>query len=469
GTHWEYMSEDPIGKPVRPSVIVIGGGLAGLSAAFQLCDRGYKVTLLEKRGFVGGRAFSFTDKVTGFEVDNGQHVFMKCCTYYVGFLKKLGVYDRTYVQDRMKVQIIDGAKGASGLSSASLPTPFHLMPSFLRFKHLSTRDKALAIFAFLRIIAIGHEGRKALDGQTFYDWLLEHHQTKRAIDNFWSIIILPTLNDDVHHVSTNQAMMVFQEGFFKDPRGADIGYSRVGLTSLLGEEAPEYIRARGGEVMLSTNAASLIAEDGRISGVALGDGHNLTADYYVSAVPYHALSSILPSQIKDEPFFNKAANLTSSPIVNVHLWYDRPLARFEFAGFLNSRVQWVFNKSRMLREGGSSGQYLCLSLSGAREYVDMSKGEIGETFLREMEKALPGARQAKALQTLVVKEPMATFSPAPGALRCRLSPSTPIDNLFLAGEWTDTDWPSTMEGAVRSGVAAAREMVRRHEGFRRRS
>ncbi|MFQ5872341.1 MAG: hydroxysqualene dehydroxylase HpnE, partial [Dehalococcoidia bacterium] len=400
------MAEDSVGKPSRPAVIVIGGGLAGLAATCELCDRGYKVTLLEKRGFVGGRAYSFVDRVTGFEVDNGQHVFMRCCTAYVRFLKKLSVYRKTYVQDRMKVQIIDRTKGPSSLSSAPLPSPLHLMPSFLAFKHLSWRDKAMGLYACLKIMKVGRKGRKALDGQTFYDWLKEHHQTERAIHNFWNIIILPTLNDDVHHVSANQAMMVFQEGFFKDPRGADIGYSRVGLSSLLGDEALGYIRAGGGEVMLKTDVASLMLQDGRISGVALSEGGTLTADYYVSAVPYHALSSILPSQLGEEKFFHRASMLTSSPIVNVHIWYDRPVAGFEFAGFLNSKMQWVFNKSRMFREGHSHGQYICLSLSGARQYIDMPKEKLRQDFLGEMGRVLPRASVAQVLQASVVKEPM---------------------------------------------------------------
>ncbi|MEE9199700.1 MAG: hydroxysqualene dehydroxylase HpnE [Dehalococcoidia bacterium] len=431
-----------------------------MAAACELCDHGYSVTLLEKRGFVGGRAFSFRDHATGFEVDNGQHVFMKCCTYYIDFLKKLGVYEKTYVQDRMRVQIIDGAWGPSTLSSAPLPAPFHLLPSFLRYRHLSARDKALALYAVLRMLSIGDSGRRDLDGQTFYRWLKDQHQTERAIRNFWNIIVLPTLNDDVRHVSANQALMVFQEGLLKDPKGANIGYSRVGLTGLLADEASAYIREGGGEVMLKKGVASLMLEGRHIAGVALSDGDLLTADYYVSAVPYHVLPSILPPVLRDDPFFSRASGLTSSPIVNVHIWYDRPVAGFEFAAFLNSRVQWVFNKSRMLRHGGGKGQYLCLSISGAREYIDMPKEAIQKSFLEEMERVLPRARAAQVVQVTVVKEPKATFSPAPGALRYRLPSRTPVENLFLAGEWTNTDWPSTMEGAVRSGIAAAREVVK---------
>lgn len=453
------MATDSSGRRSRPSVIVVGAGLSGLAAACELSDLGCRVTLLEKRGFVGGRAYSFQDTTTGLEVDNGQHVFMKCCTSYVDFLKKLGVYSKTYVQDRMRVHIVDSVTGTSTLTSASLPSPFHILPSFLRFRHLSWIDKALVLYVSLRMIALGSDGRRALDGQPFYEWLREHHQSDAAISSFWNVIILPTLNDDVYHVSANQAIMVFQEGLFREAHSAGIGYSRVGLSTLLGDEAVSYIKERGGEVMLKRNVESFLLHDGHISGVALADGGVLTGDQFISAVPYHVLTSILPGQLQENRFFNKASKLTSSPIVNVHIWYDRPVLDLDFAGFINSRVHWVFNKSRIFGQGGRKGQYLSLSLSGAREYIGMPKEAIQETFIEEMQRILPKARAAHVLNVSVVKEPNATFSPAPNALRYRLPTRTPIDNLFLAGEWTDTDWPSTMEGAVRSGLAAAQEIV----------
>ena len=456
------MAKDAVGKSSRPNVLVIGGGLAGLAAASKLCDHGFRVKLLEKRGFLGGRAFSFTDRTTGFEVDNGQHVFMRCCTRYIAFLKRLGVFHKTYLQDRMEVQIIDRLRGASGLSSAPLPTPFHLLPSFATYRHLSAREKALALMASLRIIALGEKGRKELDGQTFYDWLKEHGQTDRTINNFWNVITLPALNDDVRRVSANQAMMVFQEGFFKNSRGAAIGYSRVGLTSLIEEEARRYIIDRGGELAVKMEAVGLRAAGGRIESVALTGGDLLTADYYVSAVPHYAFTTMLSTELRDDPFFGRAFALESSPIVNVHVWYDRPVAHFEFAAFLNSKVQWAFNKSRMYNRNGQGGQYICLSQSGARDLIDVPKEEIQQMFLEELSSLLPKADPARATHVSVVKEPMATFSPAPGALSHRLPAKTPIGNLFLAGEWTDTDWPSTMEGAVRSGEAAAKELVETH-------
>ena len=457
------MAEDAVGKSSRPSVLVVGGGLAGLAAASKLCDRGFRVKLLEKRGFLGGRAFSFTDRTTGFEVDNGQHVFMRCCTRYIAFLKRLGVFNKTYLQDRMKVQIIDGPRGASELSSAPLPTPFHLLPSFATYRHLSAREKALALMASLRIMALGEKGRKELEGQTFYDWLKDHHQTDRAIDNFWNVITLPTLNDEVRWVSANQAMMVFQNGFFKNSRGADIGYSRVGLTSLIEDEAKRYIIDRGGELVLKGEAVGLRVEGGRIEGVALTGGDLLTADYYVSAVSFQAFTSMLSTELRNDPFYGRASGLGSSPIVNVHVWYDRPVAPFEFAAFLNSKIQWAFNKSQMFNRNGQSGQYICLSQSGARDLIDVPKEDIQQMFLEELSSLLPKADQASATHVSVVKEPMATFSSAPGALSYRLPAKTPIGNLFLAGEWTDTDWPSTMEGAVRSGEIAARALVQAHQ------
>ena len=182
------MVKDFLGNPSIPSVIVIGGGLAGLAAACDLCDKGFSVTLLEKRGFIGGRAYSFKDPTTGYEVDNGQHVFMKCCTYYIDFLKKLGVYDKTYTQNRMKVQMIDGVNGLSALTSVPLPAPLHLVPSFFKFRHLSLQDKTMVLYAVLQILSLDKTERLALDDRTFYSWLKEQRQTERAIQNFWNIV-----------------------------------------------------------------------------------------------------------------------------------------------------------------------------------------------------------------------------------------------------------------------------------------
>lgn len=444
----------------QESVLVLGGGLAGLAASVRLLQRGLKVTLVEKRPFLGGRAYSFRDRETGEEVDNGQHVFMGCCTYYVDFLETVGAMDRTYFQPRMRVEVVrNGTTGV--LTSTPWLGRLHLLPSFLRYPHLGLRDKLLALYGLTKVVLTDRSKHgAALDAEICYDWLKRHNQPESVIDNLWELIVLPTLNDSVRDASADMALMVFQEGLLKKPRDAALGYPTVGLTSLNGEPSHRYIKQAGGRLAMGKSAAAIRVEDGRVTGVELSDGEVAEADSYVSALPFGVLLDVLPPEVSRDPFFKQASGLSSSPIVDIHLWYDRPVMDVPLAAFLDSPVQFVFNKS-LIQGPNGHGQYLCISLSGAWDYVDRPKGELVEEFSAEMARLLPRARDATVERSLVVKEKRATFRSAPGAGRHRLPQATPLPNLYLAGEWTDTGWPSTMEGAVRSGVYAADALMSR--------
>ncbi len=436
-------------------MIVLGGGLAGLSAARSLLDQGYEVTLIEKRPFFGGRAFSFHDDQAGGEVDNGQHVFLGCCTYYIEFLRALGVESNTHLQSRLRVGVfLNGKRGT--LNSLPFLGPLHMLPSLAFYPHLGLRDKLLAVYGLLRIkLTDRRKHAEELDGQTFYDLLKVHHQTDKAIDRLWNLIVLPALNDDVRAVSAEMGVMIFQEGLLKKPRDAAIGYSKIGLTSLTGTPAQRYIEERKGRLVTGSAVKSLKIDDGLVTAVELSDGSSHRAGAYVSALPYDVLRGMLPGPTAGQPFFSRLAGLRSSPIVGVHLWYDRGVMDQEFVAFLDSPVQWVFNQSLIQGTDSGPGQHVCISVSGAWDYVDRPKEELLELFAGEMEVLFPRARGANVQRSLVVKQPQATFRSIPGVSRHRPSQVTPIPNLFLAGEWTDTGWPSTMEGAVRSGVFAA--------------
>lgn len=438
----------------RASVAVVGGGLAGIAAACELAEAGLKVTLMEKRPFLGGRAYSYLDKRSGIEVDNGQHVFLGCCTEYIRLLKRLGVWHKVHLQKRLRVRVIDKVWGESLLESRSLPPPLHLLPSLLRFRSLSPAEKVRAAYAMARMRSLDRAARRGLDGITFADWLRAHGQTENAIRGFWSLIVLPTLNGDITTVSADLAMMVFQEGFLRDGDGANVGWAKVGLSALLAQAAREYIESRGGEVRLGQGIAGLRLEDGR----AAVSGPGQEAEYVVLAVEPRSLTTLLPRPLREEPFFGRIGHIDTSPIVNVHLWYDRQVTDMEFAAFLNTPLQWVFNKSRLWGQEGD-GQYLDISLSGAREFVDMPAREIIGLFSREVQSLFPLARAAQLRRALVVKQRDATFAARPGISRLRPRQRTPVGNLFLAGDWTDTGWPATMESAVRSGLLAAREVM----------
>ena len=443
------------------TVAVLGGGLAGLSAARTLLERGYHVKLIEKRPFLGGRAFSFHSSEVDTEVDNGQHVFMGCCIYYIDFLKALGAYENAFLQHSLRAEVVRGGKRGT-LVSAPLLGPLHLLPSFVRYPHMGAADKLRAVYGLFRAwLTNRRRHAAALDAESAIDWLKRHHQSDRAIENFWNLIVLPTLNDDVRCVNADMVLMVVQEGFLRQPRDAAIGYARVGLSSLAGVPGMRFIEDRGGKVVLGKTVRELAIDDGGLSAVRLSDGSTLVADAYVSALPFRELLKCLPPEQARHPFFADVAGLTSSPIVGLHMWYDRQVMEEDFIAALDSPIQWVFNRSRIQGENGLHGQYVTVSLSGAWDFVDRPKDELRKLFTEEMRRLFPLARDAVVKKCLVVKQPEATFRCVPGVASHRPSETTPIPNLFLAGEWTDTGWPSTMEGAVRSGVYAAEALASR--------
>ena len=439
----------------RPTALVLGGGLAGIAAACALGDAGFQVVLLERRAFLGGRAFSFHDAETGWDVDNGQHVFLGCCTEYVGLLQRLGVLDQTSLQDNLSVPIIEGGR-IGRLWSAALPRPFHLAPAFIRYPHLGLLDKLRLVYGMHKVRHTNRaKHRDTLQRETFLNWLKRHHQTQRIIEAFWNLITLPTLNSPADHVSADMGLMVFQESLLRDRHGADLGYARVGLTALVQDAAVAAIGEQGGEVRLQSPVLGIEAEDGAIVGVRTSEGL-LQADAYVSALPFDALTELLPPEIGAAAFFQQAAVLRWAPIVGVHVWLDRWVTDLEVAAFLDSEVQWLFNKSLIQNRPREEGQYLCISLSGAWQYADAPNAELEHRFVEELRRLFPAAREARVKRVLVVKQRQATFIPEPGSNAGRLTAATPAPNLFLAGDWTDTGWPATMESAVRSGNAAAR-------------
>ena len=510
------MDEEPASNARKPHVVVLGGGLAGMAAACDLLDDGYAVSLVEKRPYLGGRTFSFsfplggqrTDSGTGehdsgmpevergvaasdagpegpgeWQVDNGQHIFLGCCTRYIEFLRKLGTLESTYLQDSLRVRVVspgrNGHREKSGvLSSSALPAPFHMLPSFLRYPHLGLKDKVLAAYALTRIIFTNRHSPQLAE-TSFYDWLKGYGQTDRIIDNFWGLIIVPTLNDHPRDVSAAMGLMVYQEGVLKSRGGASVGYSRVGLSSLMGDAAGDYILRRGGRLLLGKRVSKLLlagtdsakAKEGtqaqKIEGVELDGRETITGDSYVSALAFHDLARVLPPPMADDPFFRGTRELSTSPILNVHIWYDRPVmapSSPPFLTFLDSPLQWVFDKGAILgtsETADAQGRYICISVSGAWEYANQSKEEIQEIFLGAMAEAFPRAAEARVERMLMVKS-LATFRCSAGTERLRPTTGTPVENFFLAGDWTDTGWPSTMEGAVISGVKAAEAIAARY-------
>jgi squalene-associated FAD-dependent desaturase len=443
------------------SVIVIGGGLAGLSAAVALAEAGYRITLLEKRPFLGGRATSYV-LPSGDHVDNCQHVTLGCCTNLADFYERAGAGGKIKFYDRLIFSSPDGQRGE--MHSSWLPAPLHVSPSFATFPLLNWEDKR-AIGSLL--MSIMRSGGKPADlvvapggvRPSMLEWLRKHKQTEQAIRRFWGVVLISALDELLERTDAQYGVDVFWKAFLANPTGYRIGVPTVPLADLY-EGCKNSLISRGGEVKLRAMIRGLEISDGTITGVAFESGEVLRADYFVAAVPQEVLLELLPADVTaQQPVFEKLKNLKTSPITGVHLWFDRVVMDEPFLTLVDTTTQWIFNKNVLYGGDSSEGQYLQLVISASYDLVQKSRQEIIELCLQEVRRAIPAACEARLVKSTVIKETAATFSPEPGCDRWRPAAASPVRRLFLAGDWTATGWPATMEGAVRSGYLAAEALT----------
>jgi squalene-associated FAD-dependent desaturase len=437
----------------KPTVAIVGGGLAGISAGSALADAGYQIELFERRPYLGGRASSYELPGTGEVVDNCQHVLLGCCTNLIDFYRRLGVENQIRWYDEITFLLPDGC--ASTLKPSWLPAPMHTGLSFLASPVLDLKDKLAISQALLALMP----ALPADSGEDFRSWLLRHGQTKQSIDRFWAPVLISALNDELDQVSVRYAALVFRESFLKSAEAGRMGLPAVPLSQLYGEAA-SYIEARGGHVHLRAAVDSIQALD---AGVRICVGSDeVYADFAILATPFNSISRLLPDAPEMQPIREQAGHFGSSPITGIHLWFDREVTPLEHAVLLERTIQWMFQKSKILntrRESGESGSYLELVVSSSKTLVDKSRNEIVDLAMSEVAEFFPAVREAKLTKATVIKEVHATFSPMPGSDAFRPSHISPWPRLFLAGDWTATGWPSTMEGAVRSGYGAAEALT----------
>jgi squalene-associated FAD-dependent desaturase len=432
-------------------ITVVGGGLAGISAALACADRGAKPTLVEVRPRLGGAAYSF--ERDGMVLDNGQHVFLRCCGAYRALLARLGSESATVLQRRLAIPVVAPGGRVEWLRRSSLPAPLHLAPALARYRHLSPRERARAARTALRLSRLDLDD-SSLDERTFGDWLSGQGQGRRESEALWNLIALPTLNLPAEEASLAMAAFVFQTGLLRHADAGDIGFARLPLSAVHGEPAERALPAAGVAVRLGWRAERIEATAERTFVVESRD-ESLESDAVILAVPHPRAATLLPSGAVDEP--SRLDRLGASPIVNLHVLYDRPVTELEFAAAVRSPVQWVFDRTRAAR--AVDGQYLAVSLSGAARESAMSRDELRRLFLPALVELFPRAREARLERFEVTREHTATFRAAPGVAGLRPEPRTRVPGLALAGAWTATGWPATMEGAVRSGLAAAREAL----------
>jgi squalene-associated FAD-dependent desaturase len=423
------------------SVVVVGGGLAGITAALRLADAGHTVTLHESRPRLGGLTHSFRRDLSDGRhawIDNGQHVFMRCCTSYLALLDRLGVADLVHLQPRLDVTVLSEADpGVGRLRRDPWPAPLHLARTLAAYRWLSPVERLRAVPAALALGRVDRDDPHT-DERSFGDWLAAHGQSPRAVEALWDLIGVATLNATADKASLALAATVFQAGLLDTAGAADIGWSTVPLQRLHGDAATAALTAAGVDVRLSSR---------------VGDLAEVRADAVVLAVPAGDAARLAPELVSPAD----AEALGSAPILNLHLVYDRTVLDRPFVGTVDSPLQFVFD--RTTHADLSAGQYVAVSLSAADDIVDLPVAELRARFVPHVEALLPRARVAQLRDFFVTRERQATFAPAPGTARLRPGTRTRTAGVYLAGAWTATGWPATMEGAVRSGEAAAAAVI----------
>jgi squalene-associated FAD-dependent desaturase len=443
-------------------VIVIGGGLAGLSAGVSLAEAGWRVRLFEQRPFLGGRATSYV-LPDGEHVDNCQHVTLGCCTNLEDFYRRVGAQDKIKYFDRLLFQDPQGRTGA--IEAGLLPAPLHMTGSFLAFAPLSHADKRSIAAALLDILrSKGHtEDLDTPGGLSMLEWLRKRKQTSGAIERFWRVVLVSALDEELDKTDARFGVDVFWKAFLSNRVGYRMGVPAVPLADLYDGCRTE-IERRGGEVNLRMPVRALHSQDG-LDSVEFDGGRQEVADAYVFAVPHDVLDKLLPEKLKRrEPALAQLGKIRASPITGVHFWFDRQVMQEPFVTLLDTTTQWIFNKTALYSGKNGSrnekGQYLQLVISASYDLLQKPRQEIIDLCLAEVRQALPAAREAKLTKATVIKEAAATFSPQPGVDQWRPKQETSVKGMFLAGDWTNTGWPATMEGAVRSGYLAAEAVLR---------
>ena len=474
-------------------VAVVGGGLAGIAAALDCAEAGAQVTLVEVRPRLGGAVYSFERE--GLQMDNGQHVFLRGYAAYRALLARLGSDGGVFVQGRLEIPVVSPGGAVNVLRRSALPAPLHLAGALLRYPHLTVAERVGAVRAAL---ALGRLDPRApeLDRRTFGEWLAAHGQGPRAVAALWDLIALPALNLPAAQASLALAVFVFQRGLLERADAADIGFHRRALSEIVGDPAERALRAAGVQLRLGWRAervgvsgeafevwrgagpgptagdAGEGSPDGEGAGKGPPDaedtegdageqgassgGDCVQADAVVVALP-HARAARLVEPLDPEAAA-RAAALGDSPIVNLHVVYDRRVCDLPFAAGVGTPVQYVFDRT----EAGGVGegcQYLAVSLSGADREMGMSVDALRERYLPALAELFPRARGARVERFLATREHAATFRAQPGVGALRPGARTSVLGLVLAGAWTDTGWPATLEGAVLSGHAAAREAL----------
>ena len=445
-------------KPEK-TVTVIGGGVAGMSAACALAEAGLRVQLVEQRGYLGGRASSYLHPGVGEVIDNCQHVLFGCCTNLIGFYRRIGVAERIHWTSAMTMIEPGGRRSRLGpfkLGPLRLPAPLHGAPGFLNAKTFSLQDKLALGRAMQAILRPGSQG-ESQDGaqESLGDWLRRHKQTDGALNRFWRLVIASALNAEIDEIAFPYAAKVIRELFLNSAQAGSMGMSRVPLSELYAGVTP-FLQERGGSVHLSAHVEGAVWDEEVAQWTIRTRAGELTSDFGIVALPFEATAQLLPHLPPAEGAEELARQIERHehwPICSVHLWFDREITELEHAVLLDREIHWMYNQSRL--QTGRGGHYIELVVSATRSFAVLPREKAIGLALAELAEFFPRVKEAKLEKVALVKEVRATFGVPPGIDTARPKAASPWPNLFLAGDWTATGWPSTMESAARSGHLAA--------------
>jgi zeta-carotene desaturase len=441
---------------MQHDVVVIGGGVSGLTAAVDLSSHGFSVLLVEQKQHCGGRTHSFIHKETGDEVDNGQHLMMGCYRSTLRFLTTIGALSAVTIQKNLSVAFQHSERGLFRLQAVSLPAPLNVLVGLLRLKSLTFLQRLSLLRVGVALFFARPDEDTQLQSLTVSKWLAQLHQPEVNKKYLWDILAIGTLNDSPSVVSAALFVNVLQSVFLGSRANSSMVIPKKGLSAVLVDPAINFLTQNNSVVLTNTGVDRVVIKEASVVGVVLSSGETVSTRAVVSAVPYFDAPRIF-REGTDVPIseLQTPGEFVSSAIVTVHLWFDKNFVDEEFVALLDSPIHWVFNKSKIYGKRVGELSYLSLVISGAANLVEKEKEEIVALAVSELSRFYPRCADATLIHSLVIKEKRATFSPRVGVERFRPSHTTSVKNLFLAGDWTDTKLPATIEGAAQSGYACS--------------
>jgi squalene-associated FAD-dependent desaturase len=435
---------------------IVGGGVAGLAAAVALVERGCRVELFEARRKLGGRAGSYVDRETGEAIDHCQHVAMGCCTNYLDFCRRTEIDGLFTRYSRLHFFGPDG-KRSDFEPSQWLPAPLHLVGPLAALKYLSWREKWAIARAMLKLARMS--AADAAEGPTVLEWLISERQSVAAIERFWKVVLVSALGESLDRASLAAARKVFVDGFLGHRRAADVLVPNVSLDELYDRRVAGWLRERGAGIHVEAPVEAVTGDGDRATGLLMASGREEAFDFVICAVPWSKLPRLLPPEMLDAADPKHASEeIASAPISSVHLWFDRPIMDLPHGVLVGRLSQWVFARNF---ERGASEHYYQVVISASHDLAGRERESVVEEVLEDLRSVFPDATTAQLVRAKLITESQAVFSVRPGLDARRPRQQTAIPNLLLAGDWTRTGWPATMEGAVRSGYLAAEGVLER--------